>query len=59
LLALVLSVGLQGLDAIGLPLSDLASAEVWRSGASGSFGRASAFAAIALLLGIAALRRRA
>ena len=59
LLALMLSVGLQGLDAIGLPLSDLASGEVWRSGADGSFGRASAFAAIALLLGIAALRSRA
>jgi copper transport protein len=56
LIALLLSVGLQGLDAIGLPLSGIASEQVWRTGASGSFGVAAAFAAIALLLALVALR---
>ncbi|HEY4203727.1 MAG TPA: CopD family protein, partial [Xanthobacteraceae bacterium] len=58
LIALLLSVGLQGLDAIGLPLSGIVSGQVWRTGASGSFGVAAASAAVALLLALVALRSR-
>ncbi len=56
LLALAASIGLQGLDDFGLPLSDIAAPAVWRRGAAGSFGLASAWAAIALLLGLAVQR---
>ncbi|MBN8975181.1 MAG: CopD family protein [Rhizobiales bacterium] len=56
LLALALSVGLQGLDALGLPLSSLSNGDVWVIGARGSFGRAVGFAAAALLLGMLSFR---
>lgn len=50
LVALALSVGLQGLDALGLPLSALSNGDAWTIGARGSFGHAVAFAAAGLLL---------
>jgi len=52
LIALALSVGLQGLDALGLPLASLTHGAAWTSGARGSFGHAMAIAASALLLGL-------
>jgi len=59
LAALVAAVGLQGLDALAVPLSGIASLDVWRAGAGGSFGRAMAIAAIALALGLVAINCRA
>ncbi len=56
LLALALSVGLQGLDALGLPLSTLSNGDAWVIGARGSFGHAVGFAAAALLLGMLSFR---
>lgn len=55
LLSLIVAVSLQGLDALARPLSGIASLDVWRTGASGSFGRAMAVTAAALLLGLAAM----
>ncbi|MBN8961957.1 MAG: CopD family protein [Rhizobiales bacterium] len=52
LVALVLSVGLQGLDALGLPLPALSNEDAWMIGARGSFGHAVGFAAAALLLAL-------
>jgi copper transport protein len=52
LVALALSVGLQGLDALALPWSSLPDAEVWTVGARGSFGLSAAIAATALLLAL-------
>ncbi|HEU4805262.1 MAG TPA: copper resistance protein CopC, partial [Nitrobacter sp.] len=45
LAALALSVGLQGLDALALPLSSLPDTDVWAVGARGSFGVSVAIAA--------------
>jgi len=56
LLALALSVGLQGLDALGLPLSALSNGDAWTIGVRGSFGHAVGFAAAALLLGMLSFR---
>jgi copper transport protein len=58
LAAIVLSLGLQGLDIDDLPMRALGDATVWIHGARGSFGQAAAVAAIALLLGLASLRAR-
>jgi len=52
LAALAFSVGLQGLDAMGLSPSSLPDAEVWASGARGSFGLSAAIASAALLLAL-------
>ncbi|MEH6950480.1 CopD family protein [Nitrobacter sp. NHB1] len=52
LAALALSVGLQGLDALALPLSSLPDPDVWAVGARGSFGLSAALAAAALLLAL-------
>jgi copper transport protein len=49
----VLAVGVQGLDALGLPLSSLQSGDAWIAGARGSFGRSAGLAAAALLLAMA------
>ncbi|CAN5235048.1 copper resistance CopC/CopD family protein [soil metagenome] len=57
--ALALSVGLQGLDALAAPASDLALPAVWRAGIHGSFGAAAAIAALAMLAGPLSLRLRA
>jgi copper transport protein len=56
LVALVLSVGLQGLDALGLPLPSLSNGDAWAIGARGSFGQAVGFAAAALLLAMLSFR---
>lgn len=52
LVALALSVGLQGLDALELPLSSLSNGDAWTVGVRGSFGHAVSFTAAALLLAI-------
>jgi copper transport protein len=52
LAALAFSVGLQGLDAMGLSPSSLPGAEVWAIGARGSFGLSAAIASAALLLAL-------
>ncbi len=49
----ILSVGLQGLDALGAPLARLADPVIWKAGASTSFGRTAAVMAVAL--GLAAV----
>jgi len=56
LVALALSVCLQGLDALGLPLSSLSNRDAWMIGARGSFGHAVGFAAAALLLAMLSFR---
>jgi copper transport protein len=56
LLATVVAVGLQGLDALGLPASNLTDPIVWRTGLDTSFGTTAIVGACALavsLLGIA------
>ncbi|MGB3447038.1 MAG: CopD family protein [Xanthobacteraceae bacterium] len=56
LVALVLSVGLQGLDVLGLPLPSLSNGDAWAIGARGSFGHAAALDAAALLLAMLSFR---
>ncbi len=58
LATVVLSAGLQGLDALDLPLARLGDAAVWRAGASGSFGDAAALSGMAFVLTLLALRWR-
>lgn len=55
LLAAPLSLGLQGLDALGAPLSHLAQPVVWRTGVGTSFGWTVLIALIALGLGLLSL----
>jgi copper transport protein len=50
-----LSVGLQGLDALDLPLSKLAQAEVWRAGWGTAYGATALTAECALAAGLLAL----
>jgi copper transport protein len=52
LVALALSVGLQGLDVLGAAPSALVASGTWMSGMRGSFGHAIVIAATALLLGL-------
>jgi copper transport protein len=47
--ALLLSVSLQGLDALGLPLAEIARAESWRAGFATSYGTAALVAVLAAL----------
>jgi copper transport protein len=56
LVASVLSLGLQGLDALALPLTQLRRPDVWMSGLATSYGSTALVAAAALLLGLASLR---
>jgi copper transport protein len=56
LVALVLSVGLQGLDALGLPLWSLSNADAWTVGMRGSFGRAVGITVAAMLLAVLSFR---
>jgi copper transport protein len=58
LAALVLSVGLQGLDVSALAPSALATRDTWVSGMQGSFGHSVAIAATALVLGLFSLKLR-
>ena len=52
--ALVLSLGLVGLDALGRPLSGLVAGEVWRAGYATSFGLTASIAAVGFALAFAA-----
>ncbi len=51
-----LAVGLQGLDALGLPLAGLLVATPWQAGFATSYGASALLAAAALLLAAGALR---
>jgi copper transport protein len=53
--ALALSVGLQGLDALGLPVADLWRPEPWRAGFATSYGTAAVLAIIATLAALVGL----
>jgi copper transport protein len=55
LVAVPLSVGLQGLDTLARPLVDLGSGDVWRTGYATSYGTSAAVAFVALLAGLASL----
>ncbi|MDF3215885.1 copper resistance protein CopC [Mesorhizobium sp. M7A.F.Ca.CA.001.09.2.1] len=55
LVASSLSLGLQGLDALGAPLSHLAQSVIWRTGLGTSFGWTVLVALIALGLGLLSL----
>src|SRR5262245_46664658 len=57
LVASVLSVGLEGLDALVLPLPDLWRTQVWTIGLSTSYAFTALTAAAALALGLASLRQ--
>jgi copper transport protein len=56
LVAAVISVGLQGVDALGLSLSDLKQPKVWTAGLATSYGFTATIAAGAMIVGLAALR---
>src|SRR5262249_59567274 len=60
LLAAVMSVGLQGIDALGLPLSEVKEPRVvWASGLATSYGLSAVIAAAALIIGLVTLRTSA
>jgi copper transport protein len=56
LMACVLSLSLQGLDGLALPLAQFWRPDVWMSGLATSYGWTALTAAAALLLGLASLR---
>jgi copper transport protein len=56
LVASVLSLGLQGLDALALPLALFFKPDVWMSGLATSYGSTVAIAALTLVMGLAAMR---
>lgn len=58
LAASLLSLGLQGLDLLGLGLADLASPAPWRAASATSLGPALGLAAVAMLAALAALACR-
>jgi copper transport protein len=58
-LAAVMSVGLQGIDALGLPLSEVKRPRVWASGLVTSYGLSAVIAAAALIIGLVTLRTSA
>ncbi|MGL4961897.1 MAG: copper resistance CopC/CopD family protein [Inquilinus sp.] len=58
LAAAPLSVGLQGLDALEMPLAGLGHHIAWATGCSTSYGATAALAALAMALGLAALALR-
>lgn len=58
LVAAPLSVALQGLDALGLPLPSLKDLAVWESGLGTSYGNTALIAGIALFMGLSSLNRR-
>jgi copper transport protein len=53
--ALMLSLALVGLDALGRPLSGLVAGEVWRAGYATSFGLTASIATVGFAVGFAAL----
>jgi copper transport protein len=54
LIAVIVSVGLQGLDVLGLPLPELRLPRVWLSGFSTAYGATALIAAAAMVLAVAA-----
>jgi copper transport protein len=58
LVAVVLSVGLQGLDVLDLPLADLSRAAAWQAGLRTSYGMTAVVAACALIAGMVSLAAR-
>jgi copper transport protein len=58
LMAAVLSVCLQGADALGAPSGNLRQLFIWRTGFQTSYGNTALLAGAALLAGLAALSRR-
>jgi copper transport protein len=56
LVASLLSLGLQGLDALALPLSQVWRPDVWMGGLATSYGWTALTATAALLMGLAAMR---
>jgi copper transport protein len=52
--ALIASIGLQGLDVLDRPLADLASADVWREGTAASFGLFAGFGLLGYVLALLA-----
>lgn len=56
--AAIASVGLQGLDAMGAPLSHIANADHWRSGLATSHGTTASIALLALLAALLAIGSR-
>ncbi len=59
LIATIISLGLQGLDALGLPLADLKQPRIWAQGFATSYGATAAITAAALVLAHIALSARA
>jgi copper transport protein len=59
LVAAVMSVGLQGIDALGSRLSEVKEPRAWVSGLATSYGLSAVIAATALIIGLVALRTRA
>ena len=59
ILAGIVGLGAQGLDALGLSLGSVASGDVWRTGLSTSFGRTAILAILACTLAMGALRASA
>ena len=55
LLAALVSVGLQGVDVLGLPLSDIREVRVWGSGLATAYGLTLCIAVAALAFGLAAI----
>jgi copper transport protein len=53
-LATVLAIGLQGLDALDLPLADVVQRAPWTAGLATSYGATAITAALALVLGVCA-----
>jgi copper transport protein len=58
IVAAIASAGLQGMDALGAPLSSLARAETWRAGFETSYGRTSVIAFLVLGIGLACMKIR-
>jgi copper transport protein len=54
-----MSVGLHGIDALGLPLSEVKEPRVWGSGLATSHGLSAVIAAAALIIGLVTLRTSA
>jgi copper transport protein len=59
LLAAVMSVGLQGVDALGLPPSEVKELRAWASGFATSYGLSAVIAATALIIGLVMLQTSA
>src|SRR4051794_19777612 len=58
LAAAVLSFGLQGADALGLPLSGVLQTQAWAAALTTSYAASAGIAALALVLGLASLQTK-